>query len=270
MKRKYLAAPYSVWMVLFIIVPLIMVVWYAFTDGAGAFTSDNIVKAFGRVPMTALLKSLWLALISTAICLFVGYPAAMALTSRSLKRKSLLLILYMVPMWMNFLLRTYAWSVLLERTGIINMFLRSMGLPPQNILYTSGAVVLGMVYNFLPFMILPIHSVISKMDPALIEAAEDLGASKTQVFLKVRLPLSVPGIISGITMTFMPAASTFVISQLLGNNVSQLYGEVIEQQFRLVYDYHYGSALSLVLMVCMLLSMLLMNRFSSAEEAALW
>ena len=270
MKRKYLAAPYTVWMAVFIVVPLAMVVWYALTGEDGSFTLDNLVKAFGAVPMRALGKSLLLALVSTAICLLIGYPVALALCSRSLKHKSLLLILYMVPMWMNFLLRTYAWAVLLERTGIINVFLQSIGLPPQTLLYSNGAVVLGMVYNFLPFMILPIHSVIQKMDTGLIEAAEDLGASRMQVFSKVQLPLSVPGIISGITMTFMPAASTFVISQLLGSNASQLYGELVEQQFRLVYDYHYGSALSVVLMACMLISMLVMNRFNRGEEAALW
>ena len=270
MKRKYLAAPYVVWMTIFIVVPMIMIVYYAFTHD-GTFSLENITRAFGALPMTALWRSLYMAFVSTRSCLLIGYPAAMCLCSKSLKRKELLLLLYMVPMWMNFLLRTYAWSVILERTGVLNTFLTSIGLPPQKLLYTDAAVVLGMVYNFLPFMILPIQSVLSKIDGTLVEAAEDLGASRLQVFSRVTLPLSVPGIISGVTMVFMPAASTFVISQLMGNNAQQLFGEMVEQQFRTLYNYNYGSALSLVLLALILISMALMNRLNRGQEgAALW
>nr|WP_122012293.1 ABC transporter permease [Maliibacterium massiliense] len=271
MKRKWFAYPYSVWMMIFIVVPMLMVCYYAFTDAGGAFTLENMQKALGPIPMTALGRSLWMALVSTAICLAIGYPAAYALNSASLKRKTLFLLLFMVPMWMNFLLRTYAWTVLLERNGLINVALGAIGLPPQQLLYSDGAVILGMVYNFLPFMVLPIHSVLQKIDPALIEAAEDLGASRRRVFTRVTLPLSVPGIVSGITMVFMPAASTFVISQLMGSNAAQLFGELVEQQFRTLYNYNYGAALSMVLMVCILISMAVMNRFSGDKEAAaLW
>jgi spermidine/putrescine transport system permease protein len=270
MRRKWFAYPYGLWMAIFIIVPMVMILAYGFSDGTG-FSLEYIGKAFGEVPMVALWRSLYLAFISTALCLLLGYPAAMALTGKTLKHKSFMLLLYMVPMWMNFLLRTYAWSVILERNGILNTFLQSIGLSPVSILYTDAAVVLGMVYNFLPFMILPIHAVLSKLDYSLVEAAEDLGASKVQVFSRVTLPLSVPGIVSGITMTFMPAASTFVISQMMGGNAAQLYGELVEQQFRFTYNYNYGSALSIVLMVLILISMGIMNRFSGSEEGAmLW
>ena len=267
MKRKFLATPYIIWMIIFIVVPMLMIVWYAFSQD-GFFSLENIVRAFGELPMTALWRSLYMALIATLICIILGYPAAMCLCSRHVKQKSLILVLYMVPMWMNLLLRTYAWSVILERTGIINTFLISVGLPPQKLLYTDGAVVLGMVYNFLPFMIMPIHSVLSKIDPMLIEAAEDLGANRVRVFTRVTLPLSFPGIVSGITMVFMPAASTFAISQLMGNNTQQLYGEMVEQQFRTLYNYNYGSALSLVLLVLMLLSMAIMRKFDKNGEGA--
>lgn len=270
MKRKFLATPYIVWMTIFIVVPMVMIAYYAFTLD-GAFSFESIVRAFGVLPMTALWRSLWMAFLSTVICLLIGYPAAMCLCSKSLKKKELILLLYMVPMWMNLLLRTYAWSVILERTGIVNTFLVSIGLAPQKLLYTDAAVVLGMVYNFLPFMILPIQSTLSKIDGTLIEAAEDLGANRWCVFSRVTMPLSVPGVISGITMVFMPAASTFAISQLMGNNTQQLFGEMVEQQFRMLYNYNYGSALSMVLLVLILLSMMIMNRFNkSGERTALW
>ena len=199
---------------------------------------------------------------STILCLLIGYPAAYIIAKSKASRQSVLLMLVIVPMWMNFLLRTYAWSAILGRNGVLNTILTAIGLPAMNILYTDSAVMLGMVYNFLPFMIIPIYTILTKMDQDLINAAKDLGANSTQVFTKVIFPLSMPGVVSGITMVFMPAVSTFVISKLLGGGQFMLIGNLIEQQFMSVGDWHFGSAISIFMMIVILISMALMNKFS--------
>ena len=207
-------------------------------------------------------RSIKLALMSTILCLLIGYPAAYIIAKSKARRQSVLLMLVIVPMWMNFLLRTYAWSAILGRNGVLNTILTAIGLPAMNILYTDSAVMLGMVYNFLPFMIIPIYTILTKMDQDLINAAKDLGANSTQVFTKVIFPLSMPGVVSGITMVFMPAVSTFVISKLLGGGQFMLIGNLIEQQFMSVGDWHFGSAISIFMMIVILISMALMNKFS--------
>ena len=207
-------------------------------------------------------RSIRLALISTILCLLIGYPAAYIIAKSKASRQSVLLMLVIIPMWMNFLLRTYAWSAILGRNGVLNTILTAIGLPAMNILYTDSAVMLGMVYNFLPFMIIPIYTILTKMDQDLINAAKDLGANSTQVFTKVIFPLSMPGVVSGITMVFMPAVSTFVISKLLGGGQFMLIGNLIEQQFMSVGDWHFGSAISIFMMIVILISMALMNKFS--------
>ena len=260
MKFKPFAYPYIIWMIFFIVLPLGMVFFAALKSTEGAFTLAHFAKFFSRDYLTVFGRSLWLAFISTIICLLLGYPAAAFLANRRLKNSSFLLVLFLLPMWMNFLLRTYAWVVLLEEGGIIQSIIRAFGIHnPPRMLYTQGAVVLGMVYNFLAFMILPIHTALNKMDPHLIEAAQDLGAGPARVFRRVTLPLSMPGVISGIVMVFMPAASTFAISGLLGGGKVMLIGDLIENQFFNARNPGFGSALSIVLMVIMLLSMRLVN-----------
>ncbi len=213
-----------------------------------------------------LVRSFILAAFSTGICLLLGYPLAMILASKDFERKNIMLLLLIVPMWMNFLLRTYAWLTLLEKKGIINSLLSSLNLPTINIIYTTKAVVLGMVYNFLPFMVLPIYTVLSKIDKSVIEAAEDLGANSFITFKKVIFPLSLPGVISGITMVFMPAVTTFVISRLLGGGHYKLIGNLIEQQFLSVYDWNFGSAISIIMMIVILISMGILSKYEEVRE----
>lgn len=266
--------PYLIWMLLFIVVPMFLVVYYAFTvpttDGS-TWSVANFARFFEPIYLKVLWRSLNLALISTGICLLLGYPAAMIMVGNAFSRKGALLLLFVVPMWMNFLLRTYAWLTILERNGFINVLLTHLNLPRLNILYTNGAVVLGMVYNFLPFMVLPIYSVLSKIDQDVIEAAGDLGANPFKVFTRVVFPLSLPGVISGITMVFMPALTTFVISRLLGGGQFTLIGNLIEQQFLVVGDWGFGSAISVVMILLILLSIAIMSFFEGEEkEVALW
>ncbi len=263
MKRA--AAPYGVWMALFTIVPLALVVWFALTDEAGAFTLDNIVAIKDYVP--TFWDSLKLGAISTALCLVLAYPLALSIARMTEKVQRTMVMIVMLPMWMNFLLRTYAWMSLLEDKGFINQFLGLLGLGPMHMINTDGAVVLGMVYNFLPFMVLPLYSVMAKMDHRIVEAAEDLGCNGFQVFRRITLPLSAPGIVSGITMVFVPAVSTFVITKLLGGGKHMLIGDVIEMMFiGSGKNYNVGAALSLVLMVLMLLCMALMRFVDKDEE----
>ena len=267
MKSRTLAAPYLIWMLIFTVVPLGIVVWFAFTDSiTGAFTLGNLARMGTYLPIFA--KSLWLAVISAVICLAVGYPVAYYIAGTAPARQRFFYMLVMLPMCMSFLLRTLAWVSLLEDTGIINNLLRSLGLKPLPLIRNDGAVVLGMVYNYLPYMIMPLYTVLIKMDDKLIEAAEDLGCTPTQVFLKVTLPLSVPGIISGLTMVFVPAVSTFYISQKMGSSGTILIGDVIESQFKAAYNPNLGAALSLVLMAMVLLCVAVMNRFTDGEEVA--
>ena len=273
MKRKQsesrLATPYAIWSVLFIVIPLILIVFFSFTkqvDGRYMFTLDNFDKFFNVMYFKVVRRSLVLAFISTVLCLIVGYPTAYIISKAKPSRRATLLLLCILPMWMNFLLRTYAWSAILGKNGFINTLLGMVALGPINILYTDAAVLLGMVYNFLPFMILPIHTILSKMDQDLINAAKDLGANNFQVFTKVIFPLSLPGVISGITMVFMPAVSTFVISKLLGGGQFYLIGNLIEQEFMSVGDWHFGSAISIFMMIIILISMAIMNKYSSGND----
>lgn len=273
MKRKQsesrLATPYAIWSVLFIVIPLILIVFFSFTkqvDGRYMFTLDNFDKFFNVMYFKVVRRSLVLAFILTVLCLIVGYPTAYIISKAKPSRRATLLLLCILPMWMNFLLRTYAWSAILGKNGFINTLLGMVGLGPINILYTDAAVLLGMVYNFLPFMILPIHTILSKMDQDLINAAKDLGANNFQVFTKVIFPLSLPGVISGITMVFMPAVSTFVISKLLGGGQFYLIGNLIEQEFMSVGDWHFGSAISIFMMIIILISMAIMNKYSSGTD----
>lgn len=268
MKKGWISYPYIVWMLIFILVPLVLVLYYSVTvstPSGTVFSLENFSKFMQPVYMKVLVRSLALALISTFICLLLGYPVAMILAGRDLGRKNLLILLFIIPMWMNFLLRTYAWMTLLERKGLINTFLGILGLPQFNILYTDTAVVLGMVYNFLPFMVLPIFSVMSKIDKSIVEAAEDLGSNSITVFRRITFPLSLPGVVSGITMVFMPALTTFVISKLLGGSQYTLIGNLIEDQFMRVYDWNFGSAVSIVMMLLILISMGIMSHFDNEE-----
>ncbi|MBR7081294.1 MAG: ABC transporter permease [Oscillospiraceae bacterium] len=263
--RKLLAAPYIVWMCIFTVIPLGIVVYYAFTDSiTGALTLSNIT---GIASYTGIfLKSIWLALISCAICLIIGFPTAHFIATRPKEStQKLLYMLIMLPMCISFLLRTLAWVALLDDTGIINNAIRLLGMKPLPLVRNNGAVVLGMVYNYLPYMILPLYSVIVKIDHRLVEAAEDLGANHGQVFRHVILPLSVPGIISGFTMVFVPAVSTFYISQKLGSSGTTLIGDVIESQFKTAYNPNLGAAMSLVLMIMVFACVAIMNRFSDGE-----
>jgi spermidine/putrescine transport system permease protein len=264
MKKTWVSYPYILWMILFTVVPLLLVLYYSFTrtdNGMLVFTLDNFIRVIEPTYLKVLWRSVLLALISTGVCILIGYPVSMILAGRDISRKSTLVLLFVLPMWMNFLLRTYAWMTLLDNKGVINTFLGALGLPRLNLLYTDFAVVLGMVYNFLPFMVLPIYSVLRKIDRSLIEAAEDLGANNTRVFLKVTFPLSLPGVVSGITMVFMPAVTTFIISKLLGGNQYMLIGNLIEDQFMRVYDWNFGSAISIIMMLLILASMGLMARY---------
>lgn len=263
MNRRWYSAPYIVWSIIFIVVPLFVVAFYGLTiqtgDGSLVFSLENFKNFFTPLYLGVLWRSALYAAISTLVCLILGYPAALILSSKDLKHKSVMMFLIVIPMWMNLLLRTYSWLTLLENEGLINQLLRFLGIIAEGesiqFLYGEGAVIFGMVYNFLPFMILPIHSVMSKMDYSIINAAEDLGANKLNVFRKVVFPLSIPGITSGITMVFVPAITTFAISNILSGNNVILIGNVIEKQFGVANNWNFGSTMSLVLMIFILISM---------------
>lgn len=265
LSRKLVDKPYIVWSVLFIIAPLIMVFYYAFTDSTGAFSLASI-KAIPAYTSTILLSIIY-GVIASAVCLIIGYPFAYLLTKTKLSTQSMMVLLVMLPMWMNFLIRTYSWMTILGDSGIINTVLSVLGLGSVKLINTGGAVILGMVYNFLPYMILPIYNVISKMDNSLIEAAQDLGSTKVQIFRKVIMPLSLPGVISGITMVFVPCVSTFYITQKLGGGQVVLIGDIIETQFQSANNYHLGASLSLVLMVLIILCLGIMNFLGADEDS---
>lgn len=264
MRTKALAAPYIVWMVIFTVVPLAMVAYFAFTTNSGEFTFTNLTRAAEYMPV--LLRSVWYALAACAICLVIGYPVAYVIAQTTALTQRVLYLLVTLPMCMSFLLRTLAWVALLRDTGIINTFLGSFGIGPLPLIRNAGSVILGMVYNYLPYMIMPLYTVIVKLDPRLIEAAQDLGCDSFQVFRRVILPLSVPGIVSGITMVFVPAVSTFYISQKLGGTNNTMIGDVIELQFKGSLNRNFGAAMSLVLMLLVFVSIWLMNRFTDDEE----
>ena len=278
-KLPWLSAPYVVWMALFVVAPIIMVVIYAFSSAAGGFTLANFAR-MGTYTVV-FTRSFKLALIATAICLLIGYPVSYMMSKEGPRFQRIAMVLIMLPMWMNFLLRTYSWMSILENNGLLNQLFQKIGLIAlyNNIfgtdiqffrmINTQGAVVLGMVYNYLPFMILPIYSVIVKMDNSLIEAARDLGANTFNVFRRVILPLSLPGVLSGITMVFVPSVSTFAISKMLGGGTELLLGDLIEQQFLGgAYNPQLGAAISLVMMIIVVICMVVMNRFGEGEEQA--
>lgn len=262
--QRLCASPHIVWSAIFIVVPLIMVFYYAFTDKSGAFTLENIYRLSDYT--TTFLRSIWYGIIATIICLLIAYPLAYIIAQSKARVQSTMVMLVMVPMWMNFLLRTYSWMTLLEDTGVINHFLGRLGIPPLHMINTAGAVILGMVYNFLPYMVLPIYTVLTKLDKSLVEAAQDLGANKFQVFRDVVIPSSVSGVVSGITMVFVPSVSTFYISQKLGGGSFALIGDIIEMQFQVSNNFNFGAALSLVLMVLILICMAVMNKFGDTEN----
>lgn len=262
---KLLDKPYLVWSLLFIVAPLIMVAYYALTDRSGAFSLDSVSQIPSYLP-TILLSVLY-GLAATVICLVIGYPFAYIFSKFSVKKQRTIMLLVMLPMWMNFLIRTYSWMTILGDSGIINTILTLIGLEPAKLINTGGAVILGMVYNFLPYMILPIYSVISKMDNSLIEAAQDLGSSRFQIMRRVILPLSMPGILSGVTMVFVPCVSTFYITQKLGGGQIVLIGDVIETQFQSANNYNLGAALSFVLMILILVCLGVMNYFGADDDS---
>ena len=260
-KSTLLAAPYSVWAIGFILIPLVLVIFYAFTDKAGSFTLDNIIAISESTNLKALGLSVMLSFISTIICLLLAYPLAMILATLGVNQSSFMVFIFILPMWMNFLLRTLAWQTLLEKTGVINSILTFLNLPTLNIINTPSAIVLGMVYNFLPFMVLPIYNTLIKIDSNVINAAKDLGANNIQTFTRVIFPLSLPGVISGITMVFVPALTTFVISDLLGGAKILLIGNVIEQEFKQANNWNAGSGLSFVLMIFIVISIFISNKY---------
>ena len=272
-KARWGAIPYVVWMALFTVAPLILIVIYAFSNAEGSFTVEHFTGMADYVGI--FTRSLGLAAVATVISLLIGYPIAYFISKEKPSTQRFLMMLIMVPMWINFLLRTYAWMSILENTGLLNNFFRSIGLldllgvdfiPMIN---TPGAVVLGMVYNYLPFMIMPIQSVIVKLDKSLVEAAQDLGCHSALVFRKVIFPLSLPGVLSGITMVFVPCVSTFIISDLLGGGKDMLLGDLIQMQFAgTAYNPYLGSAIALVMMVIVMICQTVMNRFGEGEEQA--
>ena len=277
--ERFMLAPYSVWAALFIVVPLAFVAYYAFTDNSFAFTTQNITRFFTarsslvqddgttREVYTYLLifwRSLKLAIISTAICLLLGYPMAYIMARSSARTQKILMTLIMIPMWMNFLIRTYAWMTILQDTGILNGFLKIFGIGPWHIIGTEGAVVVGMVYDYFPYMILPIYSVMAKMDTRLIEAARDLGCSGAGVLRRVIFPLSLPGVVSGVTMVLIPSISTFYISQKLGSGKFFLIGDAIEGQY-VSNNLHFAAAIAFIMMVALLAAMAAMRHFTGKK-----
>ena len=283
-KRSLFASPYTLWMIISTVLPVILIGYYAVTDANGAFTLNNfrnfwdsnyesnkvIMQAMGEagaayvsrgtVNVDTLVYSLWMAFKCTAICLLLGYPAALFMADRNMKLGPTLVVLFIIPMWMNFLLRTIAWMSLLEDNGLINTFLKWLGFNGVQLMYNSNAVLLGMVYNFLPFMVFPIYTVLNKMDYRLSEAAADLGCNSYQTLYKVIMPLSVPGVISGITMVFMPSVTTFFIPRMLGGGNTMMFGDLIESKFLVEGNWNVGSALSLIMMVLILISLSILRK----------
>lgn len=264
--KALLSGPYLLWMIGFILIPLALIIWYGITDKHGAITLSNIIAIASEDHAKALWLSMGLSLASTVICLVLAYPLAMILRGRGAVAGGFIVFIFILPMWMNFLLRTLAWQTLLEKNGVINGLLTWLHLPTQSLINTPAAIVIGMVYNFLPFMVLPVYNVLSKIDDNIINAARDLGAGGFQRFIRIWFPLSIPGIISGITMVFVPSLTTFVISDLLGGSKILLIGNVIEQEFTRGSNWHLGSGLSLVLMVFILFSMAMIAKYDKNGE----
>lgn len=276
MLKKWSSRPYILWSIIFIVVPLLMIIGYSITikdpiTGKLMLSLENFNRFLSPIFIRVFIDSIILAMASTILCLIIGYPVALILSSMTKSNQNFFLFLIIVPMWMNFLLRTYALRLILGNNGLINKFLTFLNFPNIQLLYNELAIMIGMVYNFLPFMILPIYTVLIKIDPLLIDAAYDLGANDKKVFLKVILPLSFPGVIAGVTMVFMPAMSSFVIPSLLGGNKINLIGNIIEEQFVRMGNWHFGSAVSIILIVFILISMGIMNRYDREEgENIIW
>lgn len=276
MYKKCLSYPHLAWLAAFVIAPIVLVLLYSVnvltTGGSSAFSLENYVNFFDVTYMKIFAYSLWIALLSTFFCLILGYLVAYILAKRERERAALgkksstMFMLFVMPMWMNMMLRTYSWLTILESNGLLNSVLGFFHLPKVNILYTTSAVVLGMVYDFIPFMILPIYSVLAKIDLSLKEAAEDLGANPFKVFMRVTLPLSLPGVVSGITMVFLPSITTFYISNIFGGGRIMLIGNLIEQQFLVANNWNFGSAISIIMMILVFASMKIMNLFNKGNQ----
>lgn len=270
MYKKLMAGPYLLWMIVFTLVPLLFVFYYGFTDSDGSFTLSNITAIADKIHLEAMGLSLLLAFLSTAICLLLAYPLALILSKNSSNSRSFVIFIFILPMWINFLLRIIAIRLLIADNGIINNILSFFHLPSMNIMYTPAAIVLGMVYDYFPFMVLPIYNALIKIDRNLLDAAGDLGANSWKKFIKVIFPLSIPGVVSGITMVFVPSISEFVIADILGGGKILLIGNIIEQEFTRGNNWNLGSGISIVLMIFIFISMMIADRKSSGEEAALW
>ncbi len=264
--NPHIASLYVVWSLIFIIVPLLMVAYYSFTDETGAFSLGNITQIVEYNYLKIFGVSILYAFVATVITLLISYPLAYFMTKLKVSSQGTLMLLVMLPMWMNLLIRTYSLSNILERNGIVNTLLENMGFEKIKLINTPGAVILGMIYNFIPYMILPIYSALSKLDKSLTEASSDLGGNAFTTLRRVIIPLSMPGVVSGITMVFVPSVSTFYISQKLGGIKNELIGDVIEQQFKLNSNYNLGAALSLILMVMIIISLIVMNKFASDDD----
>lgn len=268
MSKKALSAPFLIWIACGTVIPLLVIAYYGLTDRSGAFTFENFIAIFGAEHAKALGLSLLLAFISTVICFLLAYPLALILRESKLGKKGFMIFIFILPMWMNFLLRTMAWQVILEKGGLINILLTSVHLPPLEIINTPAAIVLGMVYDFLPFMVMPIYNVLEKIDNNIIEAAYDLGATKKKVIFDILLPLSIPGIASGVTMVFVPSLTTFVISNMLGGGKILLIGNIIEQEFTSSSNWNLGSGLSLIMMLFIVISMAALSRLDKDGEGS--
>lgn len=276
MYKKFLSYPHLVWLLIFVLIPIVLVFLYSVNvlsvGGTTGFSLENYKNFFDITYMKIFGYSLWIALLSTVFCLVLGYPVAYILAKRDAeraktgKKSSTMFLLFVMPMWMNMMLRTYSWLTILETNGLLNSILGFFNLPKINILYTTSAVILGMVYDFIPFMILPIYSVLVKIDTALKEAAEDLGAPPSKVFTSVTVPLSLPGVISGITMVFLPSITTFYISNIFGGGQIMLIGNLIEQQFLVANNWNFGSAISIIMMILVFMSMKIMNLFNKGNK----
>ena len=268
-RTSFLAMPYAIWVLICTILPLFYILGYAINTSDGSFTLSNLIAITDPVHLKSLGLSIQIALITTIICLILAYPVALILHNLKISNKGFIVFLFILPMWMNFMLRILAWQNILSNNGILNSILSALGLPTIHILYTKAAVILGMVYDFLPYMILPIYNSLSKINDEVIEAASDLGSSWLNTFIKITLPLSKDGIISGIIMVFVPALSSFVVSNLLGGGKVLLIGNVIEQEFTLARNWNLGSGLSIILMLFVLASMSVMNKVDDSKNGGM-